>query len=395
MNVRSTLAVRLRWVPLAVAVAMAVAVAASFGVSGCRSTPAAGSGLPSPPQDEVWLTPRQMEDAKVRIEPVAMRTVGNEIVASGKVAFDDRRVAHVYSPVAGRVRRILAEPGTRVKKGAPLATIESPDVGNASADLGKANADLVAAEHDLRRQKELYDAHAGSERDFESAQDNQGKAKAEMERSRQKARLYGGASAGTVTQEFTLRAPIDGEVIARNVNPGAEVQGQYGGGTAIELFTIGELDQVWVFAEVFEADLARVHRGATVSLKAIAYPNQSFSGKVDWIAGALDPIARTARVRCSIPNPNRELKPEMYATVSVAVDGPTVAALPRTALLRIADQTAVFVEIGAAPDGRLKFVRRIVAVNDDQGTDYLPIIRGVAPGDRIVTIGATLLAGML
>jgi cobalt-zinc-cadmium efflux system membrane fusion protein len=301
----------------------------------------------------------------------------------------------VFSPVTGRIRRILADPGARVKKGTPLATIESPDVGNASADLDKANADLVAAGHDLRRQKELYDAHAGSERDFESAQDNAGKAKAEMERARQKARLFGGASAEAVTQGFTLRAPIDGEVIARNVNPGAEVQGQYGGGTAVELFTIGELDQVWVFADIFEMDLARVHQGATVTLKAIAYPDEVFTGKVDWIAGALDPISRTARIRCTIPNPHRELKPEMYATVSVAVAGPSVPALPRTAVLRIADQTAVFVANGTTPDGRLKFIRRIVAVNEDQGADYLPIVRGVATGDRIVTTGATLLSGML
>jgi len=393
MQVCSSVAGRLRGLPLALWLAAAVAV--PVAASGCRSAPAAGSALPQPPQDEVWLTPRQIKDAKVQIEPVALRTVGNEIVASGKVAFDDRRVAHVFSPVTGRIRSILAEPGTRVKKGAPLATIESPEVGNASADLGKANADLVAAEHDLRRQKELYDAHAGSERDYESAQDNHGKAKAEMERSRQKARLFGGASGDAVTQAFTLRAPIDGEVIARNLNPGAEVQGQYGGGTAVELFTIGELDQVWVFAEIFEMDLARVRQGATVSLKAIAYPDEIFAGKVDWIAGALDPISRTARVRCSIPNPNRELKPEMYATVSVAVAGPSVPALPRTAVLRVADQTAVFVATGEAPDGRLKFIRRIVALNDDQGTDYLPIVRGVAPGDRIVTSGATLMSGML
>jgi len=391
MKARPSVAALLLGVPLAAAVALTAAVAAS----GCRSTPAAGSALQQPPQDEVWLTPRQLQDAKVQVEPVEMRTVGNEIVASGKVAFDDRRVAHLFSPVTGRIRRILAEPGARVKKGAPLATIESPDVGNTSADLGKANADLVAAEHDLHRQKELYDAHAGSQRDYESAQDNHGKAKAEMERSRQKARLFGGASADAVTQEFTLRAPIDGEVIARNVNPGAEVQGQYGGGTAVELFTIGDLDQVWVFADIFEMDLARVRRGATVSLKAIAYPAEIFTGQVDWIAGALDPVSRTARIRCSIPNRNRELKPEMYATVSVAVAGPTVAALPRTAVLRIADQTAVFVETGAAPDGRLRFVRRIVAINEDQGTDYLPIVRGVTPGDRIVTTGATLLSGML
>jgi cobalt-zinc-cadmium efflux system membrane fusion protein len=379
--------------PLAAALLLTFAAAA--GASGCRSAPAAGSALPQPPQDEVWLTPRQIQDAQVQIEPVELRTVGNEIVASGKVAFDDRRVAHIFSPVTGRIRSILADPGARVKKGAALATIESPDVGNASADLDKANADLVAADHDMRRQKELYDAHAGSERDFESAQDNAGKAKAEMERARQKARLFGGASAEAVTQGFTLRAPIDGEVIARNVNPGAEVQGQYGGGTAVELFTIGELDQVWVFADIFEMDLARVHQGATVSLKAIAYPDEVFTGKVDWISGALDPVSRTARIRCTIPNPHRELKPEMYATVSVAVAGPSVPALPRNAVLRIADQTAVFVASGATPDGRLKFTRRIVAVNEDQGTDYLPIVRGVAPGDRIVTAGATLLSGML
>jgi cobalt-zinc-cadmium efflux system membrane fusion protein len=374
---------------------LVVTVAIPAALSSCRSAPAAGSALPQPPQDEVWLTPRQLEDAKVQIEPVALHTVGNEIVASGKVAFDDRHVAHVFSPVTGRIRSILADPGTRVKKGTPLCTIESPEVGNASADLGKANADLVAADHDLRRQKELFDAHAGSERDYESAQDSRGKAQAEMQRSRQKARLFGGASAEAVTQGFTLRAPIDGEVIARNVNPGAEVQGQYGGGTAVELFTIGELDRVWVFADVFESDLARVRQGAAVTLKAIAYPDQIFAGQVDWIAGALDPIARTARIRCSIPNPHRELKPEMYATVSIAVAGPTVAALPRTAVLRIADQTAVFVENGSAPDGRLKFIRRIVALNDDQGTDYLPIVRGVSPGDRIVTAGAALLSGML
>ena len=382
---RSFIGALLWGVPLAVAVA----------APACQSAPAAGSALPLPPQDEVWLTPRQLRDAKVEVEPIALRRVDNEIVASGRVAFDDRRVAHLASPVTGRIHRILADPGTRVKKGAPLATIESPDVGIASADLGKANADLVAAEHDLDRQQELFAAHAGSERDYETAQDNHGKATAEMERSRQKARLFGGTAGEAVTQEFTLRAPIDGEVIARNVSPGAEVQGQYGGGTAVEIFTIGELDRVWVFADIFEADLARVQRGATVRLKAIAYPSEIFTGTVDWIAGALDPITRTARIRCSIPNSNRELKPEMYATVSVAVDGDSVPALPRTAVLRIADQTAVFVETGATPDGRLRFVRRIVTLNEDLGTDYLPIVRGLAPGDRIVTSGASVLSGML
>jgi len=299
--------------------------------------------------------------------------------------------------VTGRIKRILADPGERVKKGAALATIESPDVGNAFADYGKAQADLVAAEHDLSRQKELYEAHAGSQRDYEAAQDNYSKAKAEIERARQKARLFRttGGSTDPVTQDFTLRAPIEGEVIARNVNPGAEVQGQYSGGTAVELFTVGELDSVWVFADVFEMDLARVKRGAPVSIKVVAYPDKAFAGKVDWISDALDPVSRTAHVRCSLSNLGRELKPEMYATVAISVPAPSVPALPRAALLRIGDQTVVFVQMGNTPDGRVRFSRRIVAVNEEEGTDFLPIIRGIGPGDQVVTSGAILLSGML
>jgi len=370
--------------------------AAAVGpLTGCRSAPAATNAVAPTPEGEVWLTAQQVRDAKVQVEPVAEHGVGNEIVTSGRVSFDDLRVAHIFSPVTGRIKRIVADPGERVKKGAALATIESPDVGNAFADLGKGQADLIAAEHDFRRQKELYEAHAGSQRDFESAEDNYGKAKAEMERAKAKARLFRGGGADAVSQEFTLRAPIEGDVIARNVNPGAEVQGQYSGGAAVELFTVGELDSVWVFADVFEMDLARVRRDAPVSIKVVAYPDKVFAGKVDWISDALDPTSRTARVRCSIPNLGRELKPEMYATVAISVAAPPVAALPRAALLRIGDQTVVFVETGSAPDGRIKFSRRIVAVNEDEGTDYLPIVRGVNRGDHVVTSGAILLSGML
>ncbi len=276
-------------------------------------------------RDEVWLTAQQLRDANVEVAPVATHPVGNEVLTSGKISFDDLRVSHVFSPVSGRVTRILAQPGERVKKGAPLAVIESPDVGNAFADLGKADADLTAARHDLARQKELYEAHANSQKDYEAAQDNFAKAKAEMDRARQKAALFRKGTADAVTQEFTLRAPIDGEVIARNMNPGAEVQGQYSGGAAVELFTIGELDSVWVLADVFEMDLGRVRKGAPVTLKVVAYPDRVFSGTVDYISDSLDPVARTARVRCSVANPTRELKPEMYATVSIGVEGSEVA----------------------------------------------------------------------
>jgi membrane fusion protein, heavy metal efflux system len=374
---------------------LALAAGLCCGAGACLVRRAESAPPPQPPSDEVWLTTRQVQDAQIAMGQVVVRPIGTELLTSGKVAFDDLRVAHIFSPVTGRVTRILAEPGTRVNKGAALAVIESPDVGNAFADLGKADADLVAAGHDLARQKDLYEAHAGAQKDLEAAQDNFGKARAEMERARKKARLFRDGTADAVSQEYTLRAPIEGLVVARNVNPGAEVQGQYAGGTAVELFTVGELDEVWVVADAFEMDLGKLRTGAPVSIHVVAYPDRAFTGHVDWISDTLDPVARTARVRCAVENPGRLLKPEMYATVSIGVAGEPAPAIARSAVLRLADQTVVFVYAGGLPAGGARFARRVVAVNDDDGGDFLPVLRGLSPGDRVVTAGAILLSGML
>jgi cobalt-zinc-cadmium efflux system membrane fusion protein len=371
-----------------------VLAAAGVAELGCKTAPP-GPTVAQPPSGEVWVTDQQLTDGHIRVQPVGIHAFGNDVVTSGKVTFDDLRVAHVFSPVTGRVSRILADPGARVKKGAPLCAIQSPDVGNTFADLGKAEAELTAAHHEFQRQKDLYEAHAGSQKDFETAEDNYSKAKAESERARQKARLFRGGGADAVTQEFILRAPIAGEVIARNVNPGAEVQGQYSGGTAAELYTIGELDRVWVIADVFEMDLARLKKGAAVSIRVVAYPDQVFTGVVDWISDLLDPTSRTARVRCDVENPRRQLKPEMYATVTIAVPGVQALAVPIAAILRLADQTVVFVEQGRTPDGRLRFVRRLVSAGEDEGTNMVPITHGLTLGERVVTSGAILLSGML
>jgi multidrug efflux pump subunit AcrA (membrane-fusion protein) len=127
----------------------------------------------------------------------------------------------------------------------------------------------------------------------------------------------------------------------------------------------------------------------------VAYPEEVFTGVVDWISDLLDPTARTARVRCEVQNRMRKLKPEMYATVTIAVPGAEALAVPLTAILRLADQTVVFVEQGAAPDGRRRFVRRVVGAGDDEGTSLVPVTHGLQAGERVVTSGAILLSGML
>ena len=364
--------------------------------AGCGGHASNAATQPQPPAGEAWLTQQQVKNANLVVKDVADQDVGGAVVTSGKVTFDDLRVSHVFSPVTGRVVRIEAQPGQRVKKGAPLAVIESPDVGNAFSDLAKAHADLEAAERDYKRQKELFDAHAASQKDYETSLDNWQKAKAELSRAQKKAALLSkGGGADSVTQEYTLRAPIDGEVVTRNLSPGMEVVGQYSQGNAVELFTVGELDHVWVVADVYEMDLGRVKKGARVTVRVVSYPNRIFEGVVDYVAGQLDPATRTTKMRCTIANPDRDLKPEMYATVSVSVAERKALAIPRSAMLRLGDQTVVFVQMGTAPNGLIRFERRPVAVDEDEGGDYMPVTHGLERGEKIVTSGAILLAGMI
>jgi cobalt-zinc-cadmium efflux system membrane fusion protein len=320
---------------------LCAALASTLVVGGCRHSAAQTDTRVEPPIGEIWLTDAQIAEAKLKVEPLEEQDVDDVIVTSGKVAFDDAHVNHVFSPVSGRVTRIDAKVGQHVKKGDVLAVLESPDIGLASADLHKASADLITAQHDLERQKELLAAHATSQRDYEQSEDSFRKAKAEVDRAKQKAGLFRAGSGDNVTQTYAVRAEIDGEVVARNVSPGGEVQGQYGGGTAVELFTVGELDHLWVVADVYEMDTARVKVGSRVTLKLFSMPNKVFPAKVEWVAGTLDPATRTAKVRCILDNTDRLFKPEMYATLYIAVDERKAVAIPRSSLLRLGESTAM------------------------------------------------------
>jgi cobalt-zinc-cadmium efflux system membrane fusion protein len=364
--------------------------------AGCISPlPAAQRAVGEAPPGEVWLTPQQVKDAQIQIEPAGDRPVGGVVRAAGRVTFDDLRVGHVFSPVTGRITKILAQPGQRVKKGQPLCVIQSPDLGTAVSDMAKAQASLFQAEQDWKRQKDLLELRAAAQRDYETAQSVYLNARAEMERAERKAKLLRNASLDAVTQEYVLPSPIDGEVIMRGANPGLEVQGQYSGGGAVELFTIGELDRVWVLADVYEMDLARVKKDAEVTVNVLSYPDDPFTGVVEWISGALDPISHIAKVRCSVANPDGKLRPEMFGTAAIVVDPDRKFAVKRTALLLLGEQPVVFAQVGTTPEGQLRFQRKPIAVDEMSDGPYVPIRNGVERDERIVVNGGVLLLGML
>ncbi len=350
--------------------------------AGCASSKAATpSGPPVPRPSEV--------NAQITVASVEDQVVGKAIESSARIVFDENHVAHVFSPVTGRVTDIVAQLGDHVKKGQTLAVITSPDMGNAVSDVYKAKPAVIQTEKELKRQQELYAAQAGPLRDLEAAQANHDQAVAEVQRAQEKLRLLERQyHTDHVTQSFPLQSPIDGEVVARAINPGLDVQGQYSGGASQELYTIGSQADLWVLADVYEQDLPRVKIGAPVRVATIAYPDRTFAGKVDWISGTLDPVLRTATVRCTLENPGGLLKAQMYATVAIQTDGQKALAIPRNAVLHFGDKQMVIAVDPAAN----RYVREPVIVDEDQVGEWVPVLHGLQRGDRIVTNGALLVS---
>jgi cobalt-zinc-cadmium efflux system membrane fusion protein len=368
--------------------------ALAVGVSACHGSKAAeAAGSPVPP-GQVWLTPQQVADAKIEVSAVGDQDVDDTIVTSGTIALDDLRTGHVFTPVTGKVVNIAAQLGDRVKKGQPLATIESPDIGSAMSDVHKAEADLIAATHEFKRKQELFQEQAASQADVEAAEDAQRNAQAELERARQKQFLLRVGNADAVNGSYTLTSPIEGEVLMRNINPGIEVQGQYSGGANQELFTIGELDRVWVLGDVYEIDLARVRVGQPAVVTVVAYPGKVFKGTVDWLSGSLDPVTRTAKVRCTFDNADRLLRPLMYSTMSIAVDQRKAVAIPPSALMRMGEYKVVFLQVGEA-DGKVHFERIPVDIDERSSTGWLEVKHGLEAGEKLVTKGGDTLSQKL
>lgn len=338
-----------------------------------------------------WSGERPVHAQHVQIESVGVAMFGTHLDLPGRIAFADLYVAHVFSPVSGRIVAIDASPGDHVRKGAPLLELESPDVGAALADVEKASADLISAERELKRQRELVAAHAGAQRDLDQAESAYDRARAELSRAERRARMLRGKSLDYVTQRFILRAPIAGEVISRLANPGTEIAGQSAGGTSPELFTVGSLDLIWAYADVPESELARVKVGAAVRVSVVAYGDRIFPGAVKWISGALDPTTRIARVRCTLRNGTRELLPEMYAVLSTATSGHEALAVPRSAVVPVGDEYVVFVHSGTTQTGLVKLQRRRVIIGDGEG-DLVAVRRGLSKVDKVVVAGAAGIA---
>lgn len=359
-------------------VALAAALAALPACARRASAVAPEDGPPPPGQVKLDPLPDY-----VRVAPVERSADGGVTAATGRVTFDEERASRVGSPVSGRVVELLVRPGDRVRKGQGLLVIASPDAESAAADHVAALADAAVAEKGLERVRRLYAEQAVPYKEVLQAESDSTKAAAAVARARARLEVLGIDPAhATRATRFVLRAPIDGTVVDRPAFPGMEVRADSGA----PLATVADLSRLWVIADVYERDLARVATGRPATLRVPAWPDRSFTGTVSHVGEVVDPATRTVKVRIEVANPQLALKPEMFARVTLAAaPGAPALTIPSEALLSDGPGSAVIVALGGG-----RFEKRAV----ESGPEHdgrVRVLAGLHDGERVVVDGALYL----
>jgi len=388
---------------LAVGGALLVVVGvAAFGLMHISAAPQGHSEVSSQSRKGLQrYTPTPAEWASLTIQPVTERAFRAEHVTEGKIAVDEDRSTPVFSPYAGRVTKLLARPGDSVTQGQPLFVIEAADTVQAQNDfitaatgLNKARSALDLAQLQHKRAKDLFEGKAVPLKDFQQAdatliqaQNDLRSTETALEAARNKLRILGltddAISAfqekGRINPETTIFAPIAGTVVQRKIGPGQYVNS----GASDPVFVIGDLSTVWLTAFVRETEASTVVVGQELTFNLLALPGRTLTGRINYVAAAIDPATRRLMVRATVDNASGQLKPEMFATVTLyAPDDQPSVGVPKQALIYEGDQVRVWV---AHEDKSIEL--RQIKTGLANG-DLVEVHGNLKPGEQIVTKGS-------
>jgi RND family efflux transporter MFP subunit len=356
---------------------------ASPAVTPGAALPAGVERMPAlPPDAVITLTQEAVERAGIEVTAVGAAAGADHLRLPGVVEPNAYRQVIVTSLVGGRVIDIAAQLGDRVRRGQALAQVYSPELADARTKYVAAKAMLDAHDRELQRTQKLVEIGAASRQEMERIHAEHAAQTAEVESARARLQLLGADDQGTSQGDAataTVAAPIDGVVTERLANAGLNVD------PTMKLFSIVNLSDVWIVADVYERDLSRVREGSPATVTAAAYPGLSLRGRVSYIDPQLNAGTRTAKVRIEVANPRGELRLGMYADVAIETGQSTpVAAVPKGAVQSVADRQVVYV---AMPGEPAKFAEREVRLGNASG-DVVTVVSGLNAGESVVTKGS-------
>jgi len=307
----------------------------------------------------------------------------SDLVLPGRLTWNEEATTRVFPPFAGRVMRILVRPGDAVRAGQALAEMASPDFGQAQADARKAEADLAFAAKSLERARDLNAHGVLAAKDVQQAEADHAKAQAEADRALGRLTVYG-QSAGSPT--FALRSPVAGTVVERNINPGQEVRPDQPGAP---LFVVTDPKRLWIVLDASEAQLPWLEPGLPLVITSNQFPGDAFSGELRQVSDFIDPTSRTLKLRGEVPNPQRQLKAEMFVNARLRLPKGDMPSVSSRAVYLSGNRQFVFVR--SAPG---TFTRRGVRTGPEV-EGRMPVLAGLHEGDEVVVGGNLFLDQIL
>ncbi len=345
-----------------------------------KATPASSEadehhGLPK----KVHVPPAVVADAKIKTAPAAKETLSLTLALPGEVVADPDKTARISSPVPGRIEDVKFTEGNTVKKGDVLAIVRVPELGKVRAAYAATLSKSKAARANAERTKALWEQRLASEQAYVDAKATADALDVEAQSlGDQLAAMGAGGSAGSSFQ-LVLRAPLAGIVIARDAVVGQPITAEQ------VLGTIADMSEVWFLGRVFEKDLGRLHRGSRAEVQLNAYPDEHFTGTVEYVGRQVDPVARTVTARIRLKDREELLRVGLFGTARVETEekekhAPTIV-VPRSAVTEIAGKSVVFVK---EPDD--SYDVHEVALGD-AALGKVEIVSGLREGENVVIDG--------
>jgi len=305
------------------------------------------------------------------ISDVTKEPLKNEIRLFGKIVADNNKQAQVYPIVGGSVLKINVELGDFVQQGQVLATVKSGEVAEFHKELLDAQSDLALAEKNLKVARELYEGKLSSEREVLAAQKEKEKAVSALNRINEIYNIYKLGN-GSV---YNIVAPISGFIVKKDINKNEQLRSD----KSDVVFSIAQIDDVWVLANVNESDISRVKEGYEADIQTVSYPDRIYKGKVDKIFNAIDPETKAMKVRVKIANNDLSLKPDMNAIVTLRFqENEQFIAVPSSAI--IFDKSKNWVMV--FKDRNNIETRQVEVLRQVGNTSY--ISSGLSIGEKII-----------
>lgn len=339
----------------------------------------------SPKQNEDVRQPYVVPDSLFQtllIDTVKTSQITNAIKFNGIVDFNTDKVVNVFPLVSGNVIDVHVMPGDYVHTGEALGVVKSAEVANYNSALINAEANVRLTARQLEQQKDLYKSGLASQVDITSAEVNYQQAVAAKIAAEKILSINGNNKNGL----YDIKSPIEGFIVQKNVTNGMSIRTDNGGA----LFTISDLKNVWVQANVYEENIGKVHEGDPAEVTTISYPDKIFKGKVNKLMNVLDPTNKVMKMRVVLNNPGYILKPAMFATVTIYnKEDKQAVSISKSDLVFDHSQYYVIIVTGK----KNVQIRPVELMGTNGKTAYIK--SGVNPGERLISSQALLIYGSL